>query len=454
MLYFILLLLLIITWVLIFRQSGYDLVSPVSLFLLGMIIATLLAIIGTSSWNSNQLTIEVLFVVILGAISVVLGSFVAMRFYPTADSFERPKHLREQKHKYSLIKYLLVISIIVFSIGLRIVETYRIAEELGVDTSNFNLMAKAVRNATATIFTTNALKDGPNYSFILRQLGKFVSASAYVSSFLFAHELAKNGATKKALPPFIFFFSACAYVLLTGSRGDFFYYAIAFFTAFVATKIYFGADRKKISLYACSIGALLALVGSLAFYGLGFLVGRAPSSGIIEYISFYFGGGIPSLQLLLDQGASAVSIVGTRTFYNIFSLLYRLNIVSDLPIYSLAWVDCGGHSSNIFTFAARYYLDFGFVGVITLSFGVGTFTTLLYKKATQHLNPVLMSFVGYISAYIFDMAREEFFYSRLLSLNMVGTFFLMAAITLFLTTDLREDWEWLKDRLPRRSVTK
>lgn len=116
------------------------------------------------------------------------------------------------------------------------------------------------------------------------------------------------------------------------------------------------------------------------------------------------------------------------------------------------WVDMGGHGCNIFTGFARYYLDFGLAGVVVLSALSGLLMTLVFDRAQTYGHPLFVVFAGYLAAYAFDFAREEFIFSRLLSPTQFVSVAIMLAITLFLTTSLREDMKRAKAFFSRKRL--
>ena len=358
----------------------------------------------------------------------------------------------EDGYRAPIWKYAVIGVLLIFAIGLRIHETMELSVQLGASGTSYSEATAVVRRALSTIHTADGMRAGIGFSMLERQLEKVVTASGYVVVYLMAHAVAKRE-YRRAFPPLALFLLASGFCLVSGSRTSILYYVAAFF---VLTSVFLfrghKEKRKNTSIKLLGVGVAIAAIGCLAFYASSALVGRKASTGLLEYISFYYGCGAPSLQSLIDKGVPAVAIPGVRTFYFLFSLPFKFGLISDFPSYSIAWVDAGGHGSNVFTGFARYYLDFGFAGLVILSVLGAALMTYLYRAARKTYAPVLMVLAGYMSVYAFDFAREEFVFSRLVSPNQFIIIAIMLAVTLFLTTSLREDVKRAKAFFSRKRL--
>lgn len=447
--YVLLLCALLVFWLLSFKLSGWELVAPVPLALLGLSISIALAIVGLSTWNHVEMGFEVALVIAVGAASMV----VAMALTENRGCFRIARaSIGVDGYRAPIWKYAVVGVLLIFAIGLRMHETIELGIQLGASGSSYSEAAAVVRKSLSSIHTADGMRAGIGFSMIERQLEKVVTASGYVVVYLMARAVAKREC-RRALPPFALFLLASSFCLVSGSRTAILYYVVAFF---VLTSVFLFREheekRKSTSIKLLGVGVAIAAIGCLAFYASSTLVGRKASSGLLEYISFYFGCGAPSLQSLIDKGVPAEAIPGVRTFYFLFSLPFKFGLISDFPSYSIAWVDAGGHGSNVFTGFARYYLDFGFAGLVIFSVLGAVLMTYLYRAARETYAPVLMVLAGYMSVYAFDFAREEFVFSRLISPNQFIIIAIMLVITLFLTTSLREDAKRAKAFFSRKRL--
>lgn len=437
MLYSLLLVTLFGLWIVAFKVNNCELMAPVPLMLLGLTVSAALSIIGLSTWNQVSLGVEGYAVVVIGSIFLLLGSLFCVR----ALDKRNIRFCREDDTEalpVGMWKFVLVAVVLVFAIALRVFETYRIADELGIDGSSYSESARAVREVLAGFKSSEGIKVGVGFSLFERQLEKIATVSGYVSVYLFARALIEEN-KKDGFASLVLLVLACAFCFVTGSRGTILYYGVAFAACLFVLLRRKGVPSLKISACFLACGIVISCLAAIIFYLSGAAVGRSTNSGIVEYISFYYGCGVPALQHILDSEIVTNSISGVRTFYYLLSVPFKLGIVQDYPSYSIAWVDMGGHLCNIFTGFARYYLDFGFIGTALLTFVSGAFMTAVFRVATSTALPVAMVLMSYLGAYAFDFAREEFIFSKLLSPTQCISVAIMIIITLFLTTSLRRD---------------
>lgn len=446
---FIIIAVLILFWIISLIQSNYELMAPVPLTLLGLLVAACLAVIGAASWNHITIGWKVVGIVVLGALSLLFGSIAGNNilasnnrcFTGACGGHQRVKS--SEVYSSPLWKYALVSVVLGLAIVIRVVETYRIGAELGVDLSSFSEVVNAVREATAGYKNPDSMLLGTGFSMLERQLEKVATVAGFVSSYLAAVHLVQRK-PKQVTGALMLFLLSSVFCFVTGSRASIAYYVIAFIIILFICLLRENRSPKKLAFLFFAACVVAAAVGALAFYFGVALVGRTATSGLVEYISFYFGGGLPSLQNILDVGNLPYLTPGLRTFYYLFSIPYKFGIISEYPSYSIAWVDMGGHASNIFTGFARFYLDFGYLGVVLLSFVSGILLTLLWRAAVRRGAPILLVLVGFLGSQAFDFAREEFIFSRLLSLNQLISLAIMMAMTIFLSASLRKAWNKLK----------
>lgn len=449
--YLLLLILLLVLFLAALRFSGYMLLAPVPLALLGLSVSLVLAVIGLSSWNHISLEWESVCIVVLGSASLLLGAFLARHL--SDRQIARPSSRGAPSSTYTapIWKYALVAAVLIIAIVVRVVETYRIGAELGADMSSYSAVARAVRSSLAGIMSTDGMRFGVGFSFVERQLEKVATVAGYVSAYLLAHNVSNNRRAESVAAAGLLLLS-CVFCIAIGGRTAILLYCIALAASLYICLLRKGRSSSKLAGRFFAIGAVACCIAAAAFYAVSPLIGRPASSGFVEYISFYFGCGTPSLQHLLNSVDLPVVAPGVRTFYYLFSVPYKLGLIDTYPSYSIAWVDMGGHGCNIFTGFARYYLDFGLPGVMVLSVLAGAFMTLVYRMAANKGKPFLIVFSGYLCAYSFDFAREEFIFSRLLSPTQLFFVVIMFVITLFLTTSLKEDWRRISSFVVRKRV--
>lgn len=429
--YSVLLGILAIIFCISYTMSGCYLASPGPLFLVGMMVSVALATIGLNRWNSVEISGSVITLISIGCLSFVAGCILSeKKIGKSRREASNSKKIINKSTNLS-IRYIIVILLVITSVILRIYETYQIANELGLSSSNYFELAKAIRTQTATFVSSDSIRVGVGYSFIERQFEKVAIGAGYVGCYL----MLKNYFSKKyktaGLAGLILLVSV-VFTIITGSRSNILHYVVCLFICYFILKVHSGEQPRKLSKKILIVGCLSAIIGSLVFYYMGAAIGRDSALGVIDYVSFYFGCSVPSLQMILDVGFPSVPIVGVRTFYYLTSVIYKLGLVESFPSYSIAWVNINGNSSNVFTCFARYFADFGLVGIVALSFIAGFILTGLFRIACTRKHDILVLLIAYISPYIFDMAREEFLFSRLLSPTQAISIIVMVLMTYYL----------------------
>ena len=457
MLYWVLVALLTALACCAFYLSRYELLSPMTLVPLGFVAAAVLALIGTSSWNTVSLRWNALAIIVIGCTAFVAGcafaDWFAKRHRDNQPQQSKTSELvMESGSAETYVKYAILIAVILAAIALRIYETYRLGNQLELRYHGFNDLSMQVRRRTATIFTTQNIRLGVGFSVVERQMEKIGSLSGYISVFLLISNLMNRTAGKKRFVDagcaVLSLLLSCIFVLLCGSRTQIMYYCMA------ALLIWFvlALREKRHTSMQLSVRLLLALIplffiAVAGFYVAGKLIGRTPTSGPVSYISFYLGAGIPSLQWLLDHIGSIATVPGGFTFYGVYSLLYKVGLIDSLHIYSIQWVNLGGHNSNIFTMFGRYYLDFRWLGVVIFSVLAGVAYTLLYRWVKRTTWPAVLVVFAWTGAYLFDVGREEFLFSRFLSIGNLVTMVLLVLGMWFMTTSFTD---MLKNRKAKK----
>lgn len=446
MFYAALLLLLICGVYIEWSLNGFEIVSPVSLMLLGLALADVLAIVGYGNWNNYDLSFKAFLIIVVGSAALLSGSLLAQRMRnPSVERPLRQSRFLVRAESVEVWKFVVLVALVLIAIALRVSETYRLALELNVDTSSYSAAAKAVRSAYATFNSADGMQNGRGFSFISKQMSKVEFCVSYIAVYLLARAIVCHK-KRELLASFILGASCWGYSIISGSRGDMLYQGIAFAVVLYILLLRNGRSAKELTLKFFIVGAILGVVLSIGFWLSSALVGRKSSTGFVEYISFYYGCGLPSLESTFESSYITEVFPGLRTFYYIFALPYKMGLVADYPSYSIGWVTMGTHISNIYTGFARYYLDFGMVGLIILSC-ISAFTfTRMYRIARDAKGCIPIILTGYFCAQCFDFAREEFLFSRFLATSSVVWLFILIILILFITTDLHE----LRNRIINR----
>ena len=160
---------------------------------------------------------------------------------------------------------------------------------------------------------------------------------------------------------------------------------------------------------AWKLGTLLRVVAAVlavlyGFYAVKTLVGRQSEDTLVEYITHYAGGGIPGLDLYLQDPPAPSGIWGKETFYSLNNGLRKLGVL-DIPYYYIhhEFRRSGGASiGNIYTALRDYHYDFGLGGLLVLHTAFSVIFAFWYeyqKKRRSHLGILLWAMVYYCVAF-------------------------------------------------------
>lgn len=413
-----------------FSGSPY---SPVAMFLYGMIMSTVLAIVGRFSWNPIQSVGPTVLAVL--AVGILAATFGAATSGEISDRIFKKRNVGIQRFaiRIPMWRFLLIDALVLAAIAIRVSDVIRIANEMGIGNVSYPAMAAAVRNATSAFALDGTSQSAYSYTMLAKQTEKIIDAVGYVSCFLLVYSVCTKKAVAQISHSLMLLLLSIVYVLLSGARSTIFLWLISsvFYLLLIRQPTIYDI-RSHLPQLLCCIAIAVPLV-ALAFYLSSIAVGRASGSGLVTYISFYFGSPIPSFESLVNS-SSNMSIAPQLVFYNLFAFFSKLGIVGNLPSYSISWVTFSNFGSNVFTCFARYYFAFGYFGVLVLSYISAIIIELPYHYAKSTSSIPVTILTGYLAANAFDMIREEFVFSRLISIAQLLTLILIVLITLFLVT--------------------
>lgn len=425
--YLLLFVLLTAAWVLSFILSGKELLSPASVATASLAVAGLLALLGYGSWNTIQLTIPTVFILFICSLSVTGGATLAQVLWkrrgPTGNDKNQATAVKASSISYdvSTWKYIVLVIIMLFILVEHIFEIFRIARQSGQPFSGYTDAVRIVRESTSTVFSTENVSFSAGLSILGRFLDKIAPAVGYLSVVLIVHAIVMTKDWRRIIPPTLVYLTYCVYALASGGRAGVF---LSFLAAVVAS-YFFIIQRYKLSplrlsfYYLAGIGGL-AVIGGVLFYAMGSLVGRKAVGSPFEYITFYFGCGIPSFQYILEGGFPTFNLPGFNVFHEFYYLLLKLKIVSDVPAYGSNFVWLGSYGSNVYTGAYRYYADFGVIGVVLGSSLMGFLFMIFYQYVKQRdARSALVAIYCMIAALLFDFARDEKLFANVLNANII-----------------------------------
>lgn len=201
--------------------------------------------------------------------------------------------------------------------------------------------------------------------------------------------------------------------LATGSRARVIFFALSFFVmAFTENSAHFTIIKRKIGKTVLFLGAFVIVVSG---YGLS----------LFRQIYFYFCGCVPLLDRIVTHSdphfikGMTYGTLSLNGFLRIIPNFVENVIDSSIKIqpfeiaekyieyFEYAVEIAPGEISNSFySFIGNFYLDFGILGVVLMSFIYGLVICLIYRKNKDKRNPkskMLLSFIYY--AMFFSMVR-------------------------------------------------
>lgn len=257
----------------------------------------------------------------------------------------------------------------------------------------------------------------PGFIFQMTKISRVV---AYVSIYIF---ILNNLTGKRKKSDVGLLISCLIYipiVLLSGGR----YYIIMFFiSAFMIWHILTGRLLNNPNFFKKFLKIVCIVIAILIFFSeTRTLVGRNSTSGIVEYITGYFGKNIKMLDMYLKDSVSKSDIWGKETFYALNRLLYKIGIVKENYTIYLEFRTLNGISmGNTYTSFRCMLQDFGISGVIILQVIEGGIFAIFYQKIKRLKNKysLLILLYSMMIGTLFMHSYSESFYNEVVSLNYI-----------------------------------
>lgn len=270
--------------------------------------------------------------------------------------------------------------------------------------------------------------------FYVNQLTKFSRVIAYSCLYLF---VANNFSYQKDGKKWIYLVPCVIYIPIVLLSGGRYYIIMLFFSALFIWAIFHGAisgTELKSSEYLRIIAIVLCIV--LFFSATRGLVGRTSQSGIIEYISGYFGKQIKNFDLFLSMPRKGSSIWGKETFYSLNRFLNKLGIAPYYSIYLEFNNFQGIAMGNTYTSFRCMIQDFGMLGVLILQSIEALILTTMYvqiKTANDLSYNIELLFYSMMMSTLVLHSYSEGFYNEVVSTSYIIYYFGFVFFRLFLS---------------------
>ena len=178
------------------------------------------------------------------------------------------------------------------------------------------------------------------------------------------------------------------------------------------------------------------------------LLGRNSNFNYIEYLGFYIGGPIPTLQEAINTNLfKKPSKFGENTFSGVKSILYKFHIIDDYDAYQKYWIHYSKiYHSNIFTGFSSYYIDFGYSGVFFMSLVASILMNLINKLTIKKKNAFYTILYSIYFFKIFNIARTELVFNLVISFTTImNIFYLTLILVILFNKTYKGDYiKWMK----------
>jgi len=418
------------------KYYKFDLLSPSFLYNVSMFFSLLCSFIGLFSWNNqNNLYLHTVLIIIFSVLffnvgELVLRIIIKKRKEKKCNNklekwlyTESRKKFSIENPKFELWKLVLQLVFVIGVVILVFLEVNRIARIAGYTTGGLGAMIKAYRS-TSILFSTEYIEKGVGINIIVAQLQKVMEVICYVNLYFLSNYFFVKKENRKDMKYIFYLLIVVVSILsslLVGSRMQLLIY-IVFFAVICLFKLSNKVNYKEvIQRYWKKILAIGAIAVTL-FYIILPLTGRKSEVNFVDYITFYFGASIPTLNIYIYEPMDEPTFFGEETFRGIQNVLYKLKLSDYIQPISKEWEhfyneDGKKMSSNIYTSGKRYYHDFGLMGVIILQFINGMIMGLLYFLAKNKKHIMLIIFYAMYVYIIIDQVRDEYLFSTFVHAN-------------------------------------
>ncbi len=413
--YLILLAGLLAIWYFAFRANGREIGSPASVVCILFAAVTVLCIYGYGKWNTVDLSIMTIAITWCGCAAFAFGCALAFHRqgkkqirFETSSQNELPGQMDYRIDLWKMIALMAVFLLIAY---VRVISMNRIAAESGANVKGIIQTSKWYREAFSRLFGSGTVRGDIGETTIEKQILRFATVITNASVVVFLIAFSRKDKRSMLASGFLLAIFTVYSILTDGGRAG-----VLFKVLMIAYGIYIlqlrkGVPNRKLNRKFLILAAAAVLVLLPLFYFSSSLVGRKARGDILDYLSFYYGCGIPSLELKLQQGIGSQP-VGQNVFYGIYTLLYKVGLTNQLNGYANDWQYLTTYKSNVYTAWYRYYADFGMVGVVLLAAFYGWFFTFLYQKIKKgnNLLPWCVFFAWGHS--LFDLCRDDYLYGQ------------------------------------------
>ena len=396
MLYTIVICLLIFTYF-AYRILDKDYFAPSVIMGITIIFGGIVGCFANLNWKVH-VPFEVLLLYMLGYGSLILGEIVVKnKSYQMHLKFKYTQQytISEINIPNKFIFMAIVFSIVVVMISKN--KSVQIAYENGYTGEEWQSMPVYVKHAIS--------RGNAHYGVVLSTCRQILENITYLSVFIFIFNGSIAGfayAVKKHFVLFVFPLLYAYMLSFQGQRSNFIGIIVFSFYAFILQSKHLRVklNYKKI-IIICVVFVILFL---LYFTIVGNFTGRSANSNAIENACVYIGSSILDCAEYINSPQSKYSFTwGTRTFSGLYSTIMRIfpflpTIHANSNAYTFQFVTfANGSESNVYGPFAKFFSEFGYLGVIILCFVQGLLYRILYNTCK---NPSATPWQMYLFSFI------------------------------------------------------
>ena len=397
-----------------FFVHNKELTNPTFIFFVMFIIMFSVAYQYKNVWWPNSfLNIKTTFVVLLGGISFFFGSL-----------FGEKKQFRIKKIKFKGVNFY----------KNRVILSYKYIIWIGFQMILIILCIRYVMSFGGSDLTdslgqfrNSSVAEGAKLPGIL----SFMISISFVGGMFFSYLLAVvvvNKTKKDILYVLINFLLSILISLLGGNKGGAITLVVSLICFILMVNSNLTGWKKNISIkYLFSLLLLVVFIIS-QFKNLAEILGQSQVKDIntIDYLVLYIGSQIKNLDLYFSTDFSRSVIFGQETFKSFIQLFSKIFGISEWVSYKL-YVPmryAGGMAlGNVYTMYYGLFRDFGWMGIVIMSYLSGFISQIFYKSAKDSLknNECTISLIlfGYIYYAIAFSFFSNIFYEQIISVSMI-----------------------------------
>ena len=397
------------------KRNNYEVISPCFLFLMPFLLSLFFTIYNIDKW-SVDLSEKTTLVIFLGLVSFVIGTMMLRRKNTVNIKY------KEITNYVSTPKLLIWLIIQIFILFI----TYRVYSSL-VGTSDIKIIMNSIRSET---FKGS---DGIIIPGYISLMTSFSLMSGLFTSLMVGYSLVTKfiGRYKFLILSFLNYTISILIFLLGGSRGGMYILLVSLFISFFTFYYKKSQWTKKIKFRYIAIAAIIVFISLYEFKNFALLMGKdyVANMDSSDYLSIYIGAQIKNLDcgLSWDYESEVFGKETFRTFVQFFNGLFGDKKYADYNLFLPFNYVNGYDMGNVYTTFFPFYLDFGYLGVVILSFFMGLISQFVYNKMKTSENPInLYSVVyGFIGYALFFSFFSDKFYEEIISVNFIRFFMII-----------------------------